>query len=46
MDRCDRCAVADKTVTLTDFCPICQSVLLCAACEALHRDEIRQAVDW
>lgn len=46
MDRCDRCGVADKTVTLADFCEICGPIPLCTNCEALHRDEIRQAVDW
>lgn len=46
MERCDRCGIADKTVVMTDFCLVCGAVLLCPACEALHRRELAEAVDW
>jgi hypothetical protein len=46
MERCDRCSVVDKSVTMVDFCEICGPVPLCADCESLHRRELSEAVDW
>lgn len=46
MERCDRCAIADDSVTLADFCPVCGPTLMCPNCQATHRDEIREQVEW
>lgn len=46
MERCDRCGVADKSVVMTDQCPVCGPVLLCSGCTETHRRELAEAVDW
>jgi hypothetical protein len=46
MERCDRCAVVDKTVIVVDFCEICGPIPLCGQCVITHRRELAEAVDW
>jgi hypothetical protein len=46
MDRCDRCAIADDTVSVETFCEICGPTPLCSACCAIHKAELTEAVDW
>lgn len=46
MERCDRCAVVDKTVIVVDLCPVCGPIPLCSECQQLHRRELTEAVDW
>lgn len=46
MERCDRCTVADESVSVETFCDVCGPTSWCTACAATHRDEIREQVEW